>query len=44
VSPTDVLTYATVCATLLIAAAIAGAAPAVRALRSDPALALRAEI
>jgi hypothetical protein len=44
VSPADALTYTAVCATLLIAAAVAGAGPAIRALRADPVDALREEV
>jgi predicted permease len=41
VSPTDPIVYAIVCITLVSAAVIAGLGPALRAIRSDPAVALR---
>jgi putative ABC transport system permease protein len=43
VTPTDPLTFAAVVATLLAVAFFASAIPALRVLRLDPALTLRAE-
>ena len=43
VTPTDPLTFAAVVATLLVVAFFASAIPALRVLRLDPALTLRAE-
>jgi ABC-type antimicrobial peptide transport system permease subunit len=43
VTPTDPLTFAAVIGTLLLVAAVASLVPALRVLRLDPALTLRAE-
>ncbi len=43
VTPTDPVTFAAVVATLMVVAFLASAVPALRVLRLDPALTLRAE-